>query len=520
MEALEAFRDEEPAYFRIPAHRFLKGLNPALTGKNLAALDLSEAEGLDDLHQASGPIREAQELAARLFDARRTFFLVNGTTCGNEAMVLSAVGEGEKIIVPRNVHKSVLMGLIMSGATPVYVMPEYLEAWNLWGSVTPEAIEEAFQREPESKAVLLVSPTYYGITSDLERIAKICRRHNALLLVDEAHGSHLYFSDRLPKGALASGADAVAQSFHKTAGSFTQSSLLHLGTGRMDAGRVAENLHLVQSTSPSYLLMASLDAARRELALHGEAMMEKALHLAALAREGLRTIPGVRVLDDEKKGIPAMFGKDETRLVFSAWDAGIPGYRLGTLLYENFRVSPELTDEENVVAVITFANEPEDIRRLVQAVKALVEQERSRKYLPEVHADERLRETGHSSGDGQYSVKNSENIAREFQVFTLPEQAATPREAYFAHDWEILPLEESAGRVTKEMVVPYPPGIPLLCPGERITDEQIRSILRYREAGCEFHGTADQTVKTLRVLRQVRPAKKGNISNVTIQLAE
>ena len=198
LEALEKFRDESPAYFRIPAHRFLKGLNPALTGNNLAALDLSEAEGLDDLHQAEGPIREAQDLAAELFHARHTFFLVNGTTCGNEAMVLSTVQEGDKIIVPRNVHKSVLMGLIMSGATPVYVMPEYLEEWNLWGSVAPETIEVAFRREPESRAVLLVSPTYYGIASDLERIAEICHSHDAVLLVDEAHGSHLYFSEQLP----------------------------------------------------------------------------------------------------------------------------------------------------------------------------------------------------------------------------------------------------------------------------------------------------------------------------------
>ena len=475
LEALERFKKEEPAYFRIPAHRFLRGLNPALTGKNLAELDLSEAEGLDDLHQATGPIRDAQRLAAELFQAKETFFLVNGTTCGNQAMVLSAVQEGEKIIVPRNVHKSVLMGLIMSGASPVYVMPEYLEEWNLWGSVTPEAIEEAFQREPESRAVLLVSPTYYGIVSDLEKIAGICRKHHALLLVDEAHGSHLYFSDQLPKGALACGADAVAQSFHKTAGSFTQSSLLHLGTDRIDRQKVAENLHLVQSTSPSYLLMASLDAARRELAVNGREMMEKAVTLAHEAAEQLKQIPGIRVLEKTQEKSPALFQKDMTRLVFSASEIGISGYRLGELLYERFRVSPELTDEENVVAVITFANEPEEIRRLTDAVRQLAEEEKGRQKRP-------------VGGE-------------KFQIFSAPRQEMTPREAYFNRNWESLPLSDTAGRVIREMVVPYPPGIPLLCPGEVITEEHVRAIQEYRARGCEIHGTADPDAARLRVVK-------------------
>ncbi len=264
VEALQQFREEAPAYFRIPGHRFERGLDETLNEKSsLAAYDLSEAEGLDDLHHAEGVIAEAQKLAAETWKAKKTFFLVNGTTCGNEAMVLSSVKEGEKIIVPRNVHKSVLMGLILSGATPVYVMPEYSTKWQMWGGVTPETIEKAFAETPDAKAVLLVSPTYYGLCSDLQAIAEICHCHNAALLVDEAHGSHLYFSEQLPLGALESGADACAQSIHKTAGSFTQSSFLSLGSGRLDEARVAANLQMVQSTSPSYLLMASLDAARR-----------------------------------------------------------------------------------------------------------------------------------------------------------------------------------------------------------------------------------------------------------------
>ena len=313
VEALQQFREEAPAYFRIPGHRFERGLDEALNGASLAAYDLSEAEGLDDLHHAEGVIAEAQRLAAETWKAKKTFFLVNGTTCGNEAMVLSSVKEGEKIIVPRNVHKSVLMGLILCGATPVYVMPEYSTKWQMWGGVTPETIENAFAETPDAKAVLLVSPTYYGLCSDLQAIAEICHCHNAALLVDEAHGSHLYFSEQLPLGALESGADACAQSIHKTAGSFTQSSFLSLGSGRLDEARVAANLQMVQSTSPSYLLMASLDAARRGMALHGKERMERALELGQRARQELAKIKGIEVLGTEMEGTCGVWKIDPTR---------------------------------------------------------------------------------------------------------------------------------------------------------------------------------------------------------------
>ncbi len=314
VEALQQFREEAPAYFRIPGHRFERGLDEALNGASLAAYDLSEAEGLDDLHHAEGVIAEAQRLAAETWKAKKTFFLVNGTTCGNEAMVLSSVKEGEKIIVPRNVHKSVLMGLILCGATPVYVMPEYSTKWQMWGGVTPETIEKAFAETPDAKAVLLVSPTYYGLCSDLQAIAEICHCHNAALLVDEAHGSHLYFSEQLPLGALESGADACAQSIHKTAGSFTQSSFLSLGSGRLDEARVAANLQMVQSTSPSYLLMASLDAARTRDGAHGKERMERALELGQRARQELTKIKGIEVLGTEMEGTCGVWKIDPTRL--------------------------------------------------------------------------------------------------------------------------------------------------------------------------------------------------------------
>lgn len=477
VEALQQFQEEKPAYFRIPGHRFERGLDEALNGAALASYDLSEAEGLDDLHHAEGVIAEAQKLAAETWKAKKTFFLVNGTTCGNEAMVLSTVKEGEKIIVPRNVHKSVLMGLILSGATPVYVMPEYSTKWQMWGGVTPETIEKAFMETPDAKAVLLVSPTYYGLCSNLRAIAEICHRHDAALLVDEAHGSHLYFSEKLPSGALESGADACAQSIHKTAGSFTQSSLLSLGSERLDASRVAANLQMVQSTSPSYLLMASLDAARRGMALQGKERMECALALSRTARQEIGRIEGIEVLGNELEGTCGVWEFDPTRLVFSARKLGISGYDLQVRLYEEYRVSTELADEENVVCVITWANSEEDIERLIHALAGIA-------------AAESKKKTGRTKFE-----------EKQWLFRSLPRMIKTPREAYFAEK-EAIPFAKAEGRTAAEMVVPYPPGIPLICPGEQYRKEVLELIRQYLADGCEFHGPTDASLETLYVLKE------------------
>lgn len=476
VEALQQFREEAPAYFRIPGHRFERGLDETLNGASLAAYDLSEAEGLDDLHHAEGVIAEAQKLAAETWKAKKTFFLVNGTTCGNEAMVLSSVKEREKIIVPRNVHKSVLMGLILSGATPVYVMPEYSTKWQMWGGVTPETIEKAFAETPDAKAVLLVSPTYYGLCSDLKAIAGICHRHNAALLVDEAHGSHLYFSEQLPSGALESGADACAQSIHKTAGSFTQSSFLSLGSDRLDETRVAANLQMVQSTSPSYLLMASLDAARRGMALHGRERMGRALALGRRARQEIAKIKGIEVLGTEMEGRCGICNIDPTRLVFSARETGISGYDLQRRLYDEHRVSTELADEENVVCVITWANSEEDITRLIEA----------------------LREIAAESEKAGEAAKFEE---KQWLFSSFPKMEKTPREAYFAEK-EAVPFAKAQGRIAAEMAAPYPPGIPLICPGERYSKEVLELMRAYQSDGCGFHGPSDASLKTLYVLKE------------------
>lgn len=449
----------KPAYFRIPGHRLDKGVSPRWTdsvGTAVFAYDVTETPLTDDLHSPEGAIGEAQRLLGALYQADQSFFLVNGSTCGNEAMLLSAAREGEKIMVARNAHKSALMGLILSGAEPVYVMPEVVGAWSIQGEITAEAVRRGFEQNPDCRALFLVSPSYYGICSDLRAIAEVCHAYGALLLVDEAHGGHLYFHEQLPAGALEAGADVCVQSMHKVTGALTQSSVLHIrhhGVGEAALERIAQNLQLVQSTSPSYLLMISLDCARYELAMNGREMMEKALRLAEGARDRIQGIAGFRCMDGERI--------DRTRLVISARDIGLTGYALDKMLFEEYAVNMELADYENVLAVVTYANEAEDMDRLIAACMDI-----SRRYA------------------GQSALRGEDRYPPFPQ---LPQQVMTPRRAYFS-DTEMVCWQEAAGRVAGQLIAPYPPGIPVIYPGERISQEVWDYIECFRRDGRHIHG--------------------------------
>ena len=498
-------------------------------GEKAFMSDLTEAEGLDDLHQPTGPIREAQEMAAELWGSDYCWFLVNGTTCGNEAMILASVQPGEKILVPRNAHKSVLMGLILSGAIPVWVNTETVPGWNISGAVKPEEIERALDRDHAIRAVFVVNPTYYGICSDLRRIADICHRRGIPLLVDEAHGSHLYFSDQMPEGAIRAGADVVSQSIHKTAGSMTQSSMLQWKSRFISRQRLDECLKLVMSTSPNYLLMGSLDGARHNLAVHGGDLMSKSMAMADILREELSRIPFVEVLttevsyelsEEEKIALTTaksvgmdvadLFGRDHNvpehlvldplRIVFSAKKAGITGFRLQRLLFEKGRVSTELEDFENVVAVVTWGNDGDDIRRLVETLKKIVsDQTRSGLERP---AEE---ESVCADGNDRYGI--SDDVQEEEggayyrrAALVLPQVVMSPREAFYSEKI-LVKWDDAVGRIAGESIIPYPPGIPLICPGEVITREIFDIVQRYKENRLPVHGPADQSLETLRVIR-------------------
>ncbi len=472
-DALLTYAKGDYACFHIPGHRNERGINQKwldYVGPAIFAMDQTETPLLDDLHNPEGVIREAQELAAEVFGSEHCFFLVNGTTCGNEAALLTAAGPNEKILIPRNAHKSALMGLIISGATPRYIMPELSEQWGVHGGILPEQVAAAFTAEPDLKGLLVVSPTYYGLSSDLAKIAAICHEHGAPLLVDEAHGAHLYFSDLLPPGAIQAGADLASQSIHKVTGSLTQSSMLQLKSSLLDLGKLSANLHIVQSTSPSYLLMASLDLARHDLAMRGHKMISQAVEMAQNAREKINQLPGICCFGAEIKGTTAIAGFDATRLTISARELGLTGFALKERLFDQFSIDVELADFLNVLAIVTFANDPSEVDGLLAALQSISQE-------------------GPIGPPLRYTTK----------LPALPPARMTPREAHFAK-WRKIPWQEARGCTTAEMIAPYPPGIPVVCPGDVITEDVFEFIEVYRKNGRHLQGPTDSKLNHLRII--------------------
>lgn len=477
LDAITNFIETKPAYFRIPGHRLERGISSKWTdkvGKEVFAYDVTETPFTDDLHSPEGAIEEAQELLRELYDADKSFFLVNGTTCGNEAMLLSAAFEGQEVMIARNAHKSAMMGLIMSGAKPVYIMPEILDEWGLQGGITSEQVRRTFEEHPKCKALFLVSPSYYGITSDLKAIADVCHEYGAMLLVDEAHGGHLYFHEELPGGALEQGADLCVQSMHKVTGALTQSSVLHMKSHLVDVERLVTNLHIVQSTSPNYLLMTSLDCARYELAVHGTEMMKQALELAEYARARIRAIDGFSCMGQEVMGQAGIAGIDRTRLVISAKELGLTGFALEEILFERYAVNMELADYENVLAIVTYANTEDELERLIKACEEIAQ---------------------------KYS-KEEKITCEQPKLRLITEQVLTPRQAYFAKTEEIM-WQQAVGKISAEMIAPYPPGIPIIYPGERITQEVWDYLEKFRREKRHIHGSRDGKLEIIRIIKDV-----------------
>ncbi|MCR5417606.1 MAG: aminotransferase class I/II-fold pyridoxal phosphate-dependent enzyme [Lachnospiraceae bacterium] len=470
-EALEAFRKQRVVPFDVPGHKRGRG-NPELVellGDRCLSLDVNSMKPLDNLGHPTSVIREAEELAADAFGAAHAFLMVNGTTSSVQAMILSVCRSGEKIILPRNVHKSVINALILCGAIPVYVPALVNDRIGIALGMDPEAVRKVMDENPDAVAVFVNNPTYYGICSDLKTITELAHERGMRVLVDEAHGTHLYFGEDLPMNGIAAGADMTAVSMHKSGGSLTQSAILLLGED-MDPEHVRRVINLSQTTSASYLLLASLDISRRNLALRGRESFERVKQMAGYAREEINEIEGLYAYGRELIDGKGVFDFDDTKLLVYTRDIGLTGIEVYDLLRDEYDIQIEFGDIGNILAYISIGDRQQDIERLVGA-------------LEDIKCND---------------SKESQHL--EVGAFIKPDTAVSPREAFYSEK-EVTHLLNAAGRISSEIVMCYPPGIPILTPGERITPEIIEYIRFAREKGCSLQGMADPSAENLFVIK-------------------
>jgi Arginine/lysine/ornithine decarboxylases len=470
-EALEEFRAMRMVPFDVPGHKRGRGNKELIDffGKACMEIDVNSMKQLDNLGHPVSVIQEAELLAAQAFGAHYAFFIVNGTTAAVQAMILSVCRRGETLIVPRNVHKSVINAMILSGAVPAYVDPPVNPRLGIPLSFTAESLREAIAAHPEAKAVVVNNPTYYGICSPIAELVQIAHEHGMLLLADEAHAAHFYFGENLPLSAMAAGADMASVSMHKSGGSLTQSSFLLCGKG-VDPEGVRRVINITQTTSASYLLLSSLDISRRNLALHGKSIFTKVTSLAAYARDEVNRVGGFYAYGPELVDGTTVADFDATKLSIHTPDTGLSGIEVYDLLRDEYDIQIEFGDATNVLAYISVGDRQRDLERLVGA-------------LSEVYRRFR-RPPG-----------TMEHIALPPPVVRL-----TPSEAFYA-DLCSLPIAQSVGKVCGEIVMCYPPGIPILAPGEEVTREAAGYILCAKKRGCFVSGTKDPTVQNLLVVK-------------------
>lgn len=470
-EALQHFRRQRVVPFDVPGHKRGRG-NPELVkllGEQCVSLDVNSMKPLDNLCHPVSVIAEAEELAADAFGAAHAFFMVGGTTSSVQTMVLTACKAGDKLIMPRNVHRSAINALVLCGAEPVYVNPDVDAHIGIALGMELSDVEKAILAHPDATAVFVNNPTYYGICSDLRGIVEIAHAHGMMVLVDEAHGTHLSFHEELPVSAMEAGADMSAISMHKSGGSLTQSSLLLLNS-TVNTRYVEQIINLTQTTSASYLLLSSLDISRRNLALRGHESFAKVSAMAEYAREEINSIGGYYAYGKDIINGRSIYDYDVTKLSVYTRDTGLTGIEVYDLLRDEYDIQIEFGDIGNILAYISIGDRIQDIERLVGAledIKRLYSRETSR-------------------------LHNAEYIT--------PIVAATPQKAFYAEK-ELIPIRQTSGRICAEFVMCYPPGIPILAPGEMVTDEIVDYILYAKEKGCSMQGFEDTALERLNVLK-------------------
>lgn len=442
---------ENPTYqFHIPGHTKGSGTLPEfkkLIGRKALSVDTTdEFDNLGTLHPATGPIKEAQELAAKAFGAKKTFFLLNGSTAGNLALAMALTKKGQKILTNRNCHRSVLTGMIISGAEPLWLIPKRFEDWGIWGNVTPESVEEMLETHDDVSMVWITNPTYEGVVSDIKSISAICKRFGVPLIVDEAHACLWNFNKHLPTSALQLGADAVVHSLHKTGGSMSQSSMLHIAENSLiDADAVEKALKLLHTTSPSLMLLASLDSARANLeSQRGQKMLQRAINNAKYLR---REIEQMEHIHDLKPDFGYM--TDVTKVFIRA--DGLSGKRLESILEIDFNIEVESASDAGLLLLSNIGNTRTDMEYLVKCLK-------------------KIDKTSYSD------ICYLEN--RKHMPMLTPIIKMSLRDAYYSEK-ETIPKDLAIGRVSAEVIAECPPGIAVLLPGELITKEHLPYLTDY-----------------------------------------
>jgi arginine decarboxylase len=471
-EALQQYKSMRVVPFDVPGHKQGRG-NPELTeflGKDCLAVDVNSMKPLDNLTHPVSVIKDAEMLAAQAFGAAHAFFIVNGTTAAVQAMILSVCHPGDEIILPRNVHRSAIAALVLCGAVPVYVNPGVDKELGIPLGMALEDVRQAILSHPNAKAVLVNNPTYYGVCSNLSAIVTLAHQYGMKVLADEAHGTHFYFHDHLPVSAMAAGADLASVSMHKTGGSLTQSSLLLAGPGESE-GHLRQIINLTQTTSASYLLLSSLDVSRRSLALHGEETFDKVMRLAQYARDEINRIGGYYAFSKERVNGDTIFDYDTTKLSVFTRSIGLAGIEVYDLLRDEYGIQVEFGDLGNFLAVISVGDREREIERLVSALSEI-----KRRY-----------------------AKDPAGLFDHEYIH--PQVVMTPQKAFYA-DKESRAFLDSAGRICTESIMSYPPGIPIIAPGELVTQEIIDYIVYAKAKGCNLTGAEDIDTESIFVVRE------------------
>jgi arginine/lysine/ornithine decarboxylase len=477
LDAVVAYAFRGTGRYHVPGHKGGPGADPGLRkaiGVDALAADVPQDIHGIDLGPSPTPYERAERLAAEAFGAARTFFLTNGATQGNHALCLALAPLGKRIVTQRNSHASVVDGLVLSGGVPSFVAPEYDAELGITHCVTPAALREALAAAPDAAAAFVVSPTYYGMAADVAGLAEVAHAAGVPLVVDQAWGPHFGFNDRVPSTALSQGADAMLTSTHKIGGSMTQSAMLHIGeSGRVDEGAVARVLRLLRTTSPSSLLIASLDSARRQLALHGEQLLHETLEAIDIARAKLDTVGGVALVDASFVGRMGIAGYDPLRIVLDVRGTGRTGYELADELRRSYDVHVELPMQATIVFIVGLGEPVNALRRLAGDIEEVVK---------------RLREPGATAA----IVPPPAALGDDAVV--------SPRDAFLGAA-EVVAVDAAIGRISCESIASYPPGIPALLPGERISAETVAYLRELVVSGARLHGASDPAFDTINVLR-------------------